>query len=353
LTLKDVYASIRSVIWRTTAARLPFAPQDGQAVLAHGHVSVYEPQGQYQFYVDALHPIGHGALYLQFEELKRRLDAEGLFDPERKRPLPLFPASIGIVTSPTGAALHDIRNVLSRRWPSARVLLSPTLVQGGDAAPQIVAALQALYSRRDEVDLIIVARGGGAIEDLWAFNDERVARTIAESPVPVISGVGHEVDFTIADFVADLRAPTPSAAAEMAVPEQEKVLEQLEALSTRSGDVVHRRIRDVRHELDGWRQSLARLSPRLRIERDRQRIDDLSHRVDHAGQSSLILLRERLSGLARRLDGLSPRATLARGYAVVRGQDGQVVRRAAQVAAGELITVRVSDGDFTARVGAS
>jgi exodeoxyribonuclease VII large subunit len=314
-------------------------------------VSVYEPQGQYQFYVDMLQTIGRGALYLQFEELKRRLAAEGLFDLERKRALPAFPACIGLVTSPTGAALHDILNVLRRRWPTVRVLLSPTSVQGADAPPQIVAALRALFGN-DQVDLILVARGGGSIEDLWAFNDERVARTVAESPVPVVSGVGHEVDFTIADFVADLRAPTPSAAAEVVVPDQGEVRGQLEGLADAAREAVQRRIDDARRDLDGRRQSLLRLSPRLRIERDRQRVDDLWRQAERGWPSRLGLLQERLSGLAHRLDGLNPRAVLARGYAVVRGQDGQVVRTVTQVVAGESISVQVTDGDFAARVEA-
>jgi exodeoxyribonuclease VII large subunit len=350
LTLKDAGAAIRAVIWRSIAERLPFAPRDGQAVLAHGHVSVYEPQGQYQLYVDMVQPVGLGALYLQFQALKERLASEGLFDEARKRPLPTFPATIGVVTSPTGAALRDVRNVLSRRWPLVRVLLAPTLVQGDDAPPQIVAALRALY-RRDDVDLIIVTRGGGSIEDLWAFNDERVARTIAESPVPVISGVGHEVDFTIADFVADRRAPTPSAAAEVAVPDQVDVRGQLVALCAALEQDVWQRVDDARRQLDLQRGTLARLSPRARLEQDRQRVDDLMRRVDQAWQHRLVLRREQLSGLKQRLRGLNPFATLERGYAIVRRRDGQVVRRVAQAPPGEWIEVRVSDGAFTARVG--
>jgi len=350
LTLKDAGAAIRAVIWRSIAERLPFAPRDGQAVLAHGHVSVYEPQGQYQLYVDMVQPVGLGALYLQFQALKERLASEGLFDEARKRPLPTFPATIGVVTSPTGAALRDVRNVLSRRWPLVRVLLAPTLVQGDDAPPQIVAALRALY-RRDDVDLIIVTRGGGSIEDLWAFNDERVARAIAESPVPVISGVGHEVDFTIADFVADRRAPTPSAAAEVAVPDQVDVRGQLVALRAALEQNVWQRVDDARRQLDLQRGALARLSPRAGLEQDRQRVDDLMRRVDQAWQHRLVLRREQLSGLKQRLRGLNPFATLERGYAIVRRQDGQVVRRVAQAPPGESIEVRVSDGAFTARVG--
>ena len=350
-TLKDAQASIRAVLWRTVARRLLFMPQDGHAVLAHGRLSVYEPQGQYQFYVDDLRPVGRGSLYLQFEELKARLAAEGLFETEHKRPLPLFPICIGVVTSPTGAALRDILNVLRRRWPLVHVLLSPTLVQGDRAPSQIVTALQALYDRSD-VDLIIVARGGGSIEDLWAFNDERVARQIFQSPVPVISGVGHQVDFTIADFVADVRAPTPSAAAEVAVPDQLEVRAQLSQIPAAAEDAVRHRIREANQDLELLCQAMARLSPRFRLQRDRQRIDDLLRRTDQAGVHRLALLGERLAGLTERLHGLSPYATLRRGYAIVRGPAGRVVRTVTQVAPGDSLSVRVSDGEFSACVEA-
>lgn len=348
-TLKDAQAAIRAVIWRTTASQLSFLPQDGQAVLAHGRVSVYEPQGQYQFYADVLSPTGRGALYLQLEELKERLAEEGLFDRERKRPLPPCPSCIGIVTSPTGAVIRDISNVLSRRWPLVRVILAPTLVQGSDAPAQIVAALDTLY-RRHDVDLIIIGRGGGSIEDLWAFNDEQVARTIFRAPVPVICGVGHEVDYTIADLVADVRAPTPSAAAELAVPDQVEVRAQLAALSAALEGAVGQRISDARRELDACLGALPRVSPRIHVDRGRQAVDDLMRRADVAWQHRFTLLCERVGGLEQRLQGLDPHAILERGYAVVRRQDGQVIRQVGQVTAGEPITVRVSDGDFGARV---
>jgi exodeoxyribonuclease VII large subunit len=348
-TLKDARASIRAVMWRSTAGKLLTTPQDGQAVRAHGYVSVYEPQGQYQFYVDTLYATGHGELYLEFEALKARLEAEGLFDAERKRALPAFPACIGVVTSPTAAALRDILNVLDRRWPLVRVLISPTLVQGTSAPPQIVAALQALYGRRD-VDLIIVARGGGSMEDLWAFNDERVARAIVESPVPVISGVGHEIDFTIADFCADLRAPTPSAAAEVAVPDGAEVSGQFAALEEALLGAICGRLDEARSALETRQQALARLSPQGRIDRGRQGVDDLSRRAERAWAHRRVLLREQVAGLEHRLEGLNPYATLDRGYAVVRRRDGSVLRTIAQAVAGEPIDVRVSDGSFPARV---
>lgn len=349
LTIKDAGAALRAVIWRATADNLSFSPQDGQSVLAHGRVSVYEPQGHYQFYIDLLQPTGRGALYAQFEALKSRLGAEGLFDEERKRPLPPFPNLIGLVTSPTGAAVRDILNVLGRRWPLAQVVLSPALVQGEGAPPQIVAALYSLYALAD-LDLIILARGGGSIEDLWAFNDERVARAICASPVPVVSGVGHEVDFTIADFCADVRAPTPSAAAEMVVPDQAEIRSQLAAAAAALGECTRRRMTKFCLEMDTTRASLKRLSPQMQIARDRQRGDELQQRLDRVCRHRLALLQERLSGLTHRLRGLDPQGTMKRGYAVVRRQDGEIVRSVAQVSPGTQIEVTVADGKFDAEV---
>jgi exodeoxyribonuclease VII large subunit len=346
-TLKDADASIRCVMWRSTVPRLSYLPAgDGEAVLAHGHVSVYEPSGQYQFYVDELEPVGLGALQAQFEQLKARLAQEGLFDEGRKRPTPLFPRRIGVVTSPVGAALRDILNVLRRRYPLAEVVLSPTQVQGEEAPPQIVRALQAL-SQVESVDVIILARGGGSLEDLWAFNDERVARAVAASPIPVVCGVGHETDFTIADFVADLRAPTPSAAAELVAPDQDEVGRRLSVnvaqLATSAGETITRR----RQLLGGEIRALGRLSPQTWIDQRRQQVDDLSHVAQTTIAHRLSLGHERFNGLSSRLSALNPEATLARGYAVVRRtDDGRPVSRVGQVAPGDRLSVRVSDGEF-------
>jgi len=350
-TLKDSDASIRCILWRSVVQRLSYRPAgDGEAILAHGHVSVYEPQGQYQFYIDDLEPVGLGALHVQFEQLKTRLAQEGLFDEARKRPLPPFPRRIGVVTSPIGAALRDILNVLRRRYPLAEVILSPTLVQGEDAPPQIVSAIEAL-SHVAGVDVIILARGGGSLEDLWAFNDERVARAVAASPIPVVCGVGHETDFTIADFVADLRAPTPSAAAELATPDRVELAGRLERFKARlaagASEVIGRR----RRLLAGEVRALRQLSPQAWIDRRRQRVDDLSR----AGQTTTIhwlkLERERLNGLSLRLSALNPAATLARGYAVVRRtDDGRVVISVRQVSPGDRLSVQVADGEFESRV---
>ncbi|HUT17937.1 MAG TPA: exodeoxyribonuclease VII large subunit [Anaerolineae bacterium] len=348
-TIKDTGASIRAVVWRTLAGRLSFLPEDGQAIVAHGRVSLYEPQGQYQFYVESMEPRGRGALYAQFEALKAQLAEEGLFAMERKRAVPPFPRRIGVVTSPTGAALRDMLNVLGRRWPLAEVFLAPTLVQGEQAPAQIIAALDLVYGRHD-IDVIIVGRGGGSIEDLWAFNDEQVARALYRSPVPVIAGVGHETDFTIADFVADVRAPTPSAAAELAVPDQTELRGRVSRHLAALGEAAVTRIKATQRAADHMQRTLARLSPQARLAQYRQRVDGLHQQLDRTSLHRLVLLRERASGLAIRLSLLDPEATLGRGYAIVQTATGAVVRSTRQVASGDPLTVRVADGSFPARV---
>ena len=350
-TLKDDQASLRCVMWRSDVRQQDMLPQDGQSVLAHGRISVYETAGAYQFYVDHIQLAGVGRLYLEFEALKRRLAEEGLFDTARKRALPSFPRRLGVVTSPTAAALQDILNVLNRRYPLAQVVLSPTLVQGDQAPPQIVAAIQALNDYSD-VDVIIIARGGGSLEDLWAFNDEWVARAITASRVPVVSGVGHEVDFTIADFAADVRAPTPSAAAELAVPDRAELQAAVGRQWMRLAGVLQRRLAERRQSLANLAQDLQRNSPVGRIQSLRQRVDELfqvgSIRLGHL----LALRRERFNGLVGRLVTLSPFATLERGYAIVRHKDTRrVVTSVKQVVSGELVVVCVQDGEFDATVG--
>lgn len=349
-TLKDEQASLRCVMWRSDVECQDLLPQDGQSVLAHGRISVYEAGGAYQFYVDHFQLAGMGRLYIEFEKLKQHLAQEGLFDAERKRPLPPLPRRLGVVTSPTAAALQDILNVLARRFPLIQVVLSPTMVQGKQAPPQIVAAIQALNDYTD-VDAIIVARGGGSLEDLWAFNDERVARAIAASRVPVISGVGHEVDFTIADFAADLRAPTPSAAAEMAVPDRSELLADLRAQQSRLLGAMQWRLNEHKQSLTRLAQLLNRNSPRGYIETLRQRVDELSQMACIHLNHLLTLRREQLGSLKARLSTLSPFATLERGYAIVRhGETKRIVTSTVQVKAGEPITIQVRDGEFDARV---
>jgi exodeoxyribonuclease VII large subunit len=349
-TLKDAGAEIRCVMWRDVANAQHRLPQHGDQVLAHGSVSVYEARGAYQLYVDLIRPAGIGDLYRQFELLKARLEAEGLFDVARKRPLPAWPRRVGIVTSPTAAALRDVLNVLSRRYPLIEVLLSTTLVQGSEAPPQIVAAIAAL-SARDDVDLVIVARGGGSLEDLWAFNDERVARAIVACRHPVISGVGHETDLTIADLSADVRAPTPSAAAELAVPDRLELAAAVAGLAARLRETMQGRVEELRFAVEGQRRALRHLSPQARLREARQRVDDLMAAGASGVQHGLALRRERLAGLAARLESLSPLATLARGYAIVRQDEtGALVSSVAHISPGDRLAVRVVDGTFGARV---
>jgi len=349
-TLKDNQAGIRCVIWRSQAVRLIYMPQtDGEAVLVHGRISVYEAGGNYQFYVDDIEPAGQGALYAEFERLKTALAAEGLFDAGLKRPLPDFPQRIGIVTSPDTAALRDILNVLRRRYPVVQVILSPTLVQGDAAPPQIIAALEAIVNHHPPVDLVIVARGGGSLEDLWAFNDEAVARTIASCPVPVISGVGHEVDFTIADFVADVRAPTPSAAAELTTPDRREIEQYLYSYQFALSDAATQITSDLRGKLQNQQWALERLSPQTAVNNYRQNLDTLLSRSNRTIRHTLQLQRERVNNLLAQLETLNPQATLSRGYAIVQKGDA-VVTQTGQVSPGDDITVQVNDGEFETTV---
>jgi exodeoxyribonuclease VII large subunit len=335
-------------MWRSAAGRLTWEPKQGDAVLAHGHVSVYAPRGSYQLYVDQLRPAGMGDLHARFEQLRDQLRAEGLFDDERKRPLPEFPRLLGVVTSPQAAALQDVLNVLHRRYPLVQVLLTPTLVQGDQAPPRIVAALRALDAR-DDVDAILLVRGGGSLEELWAFNDERVARAVAACRHPVISGVGHETDFTIADFVADMRAPTPSVAAELAVPDQADLRQLVEGGVFRLERLMEQRLGQARQALEQQQRALHRLSPQTYVDAHRQQVDDRTHRAARALTTELALCRSRLAGLRARLAALSPLATLERGYAVVRLLDsGVMVRSVDQVTGGDALAVRVQDGEFEA-----
>ncbi|MEE8391333.1 MAG: exodeoxyribonuclease VII large subunit [Anaerolineae bacterium] len=352
-TLKDAGSQISCVMWRNVVQLQDYLPTSGDLVLAHGRVGVYEAGGRYQLYVDRFRPAGVGDLYRQFELLKARLESEGLFAPERKRALPTFPRCIGVVTSPTAAALRDVLNVLGRRYPLAEVLLAPTQVQGDAAPPQIVAAIEALNAR-DDVDVIIVARGGGSLEDLWAFNDERVARAVAASHIPIICGVGHETDFSLADFAADVRAPTPSAAAELVAPERDELRAQVAGLLAALAATLRGTVEERRWRLVEQMRALKHLSPETQLIQARQRVDDLLDRAQAATHHSLALHRERLGGLAGRLSGVSPLGTLERGYAIVRHRETDVVvRSVTQTASGDELGIRVVDGDFEAKVTSS
>jgi exodeoxyribonuclease VII large subunit len=347
-TLKDSDALLRGVMWRTHADRHGGLPRPGDLVLAHGYIGFYPQRGDIQLYADLIAPAGAGLLHARFEELKARLEAEGLFSAERKRPLPALPRRVALVTAAQGAALQDMLTVLARRCPLVEVLVSPCAVQGERAPDSIVEALYAAYAAG--ADLVILARGGGSLEDLMAFNDEAVARAVFASPVPLITGVGHETDTTIVDYVADLRAPTPSAAAELAVPE-------LADLAGLVGEAVGRMIQAVAGELGQRRAALdeaargvERFDPVRRLGRDRQAVDDLARRVERAVQNGTRLRRATLDGLAARLGALSPQATLARGYAVVRrADDGTVVTAPGQAAPPALLSITLRDGELQAR----
>jgi len=350
-TLKDNQAELRCVLWRTVAQQLSILPQNGDEVVAEGRISVYPQRGTYQFYVNMMQPIGLGVLYKRFEALKRKLAMEGLFDEWNKKPLPSFPRRIGIVTSPTAAALQDILNILKRRQPLAEVILSPTLVQGSRAPAQIVAALKRFDASNSAIDVIIMARGGGSIEDLWAFNEEVVARAIYDSQIPIISGIGHEVDFTIADFVADKRAPTPSTAAELAVPDINQLRERLQIRSTMLHEIMQSELYQRRQALEQEKRALERLAPQNRLQEQRQTIDLLNARLERALTSHLQLKESKLTGLQGRLSSLNPRATIARGYAIVTDhKTGRVIRHAQQTKAGQPIRITVEQGEFDAIV---
>jgi exodeoxyribonuclease VII large subunit len=347
-TLKDAGASLRCVIWRGQANLLFYLPQrEGEAVLAHGRISVYEAGGNYQFYVDDLQPAGQGALYVQFEQIKTRLAAEGLFEADLKKTLPPFPQKIGLVTSPTGAALRDILNVLRRRYPLAEVILAPAQVQGEAAPLQLIAALGLLI--RQNVEVIILARGGGSLEDLWAFNDEALARAIVACPIPIITGIGHETDFTIADFVADVRAPTPSAAAELPTPDKIELKRLVYRQQLALSENTQQEVAAARANLQRWQWALERVSPQAALNNYRQRLDILVSNASRTLQHTLSLRQEQVKTLTARLATLNPQATLARGYAIV--QKGPlVVTQTGQVSPGDNITIKVSDGEFEAAV---
>lgn len=393
-SLKDISAQVRCAMFKGNNRRVPFRPQDGMQVLVQARVSLYEPRGDYQLIIESMQPAGDGMLALRFEELKRRLGAEGLFDEGRKRPLPREPRAVGLVTSATGAALHDMLTVLGRRAPDLPVFIYPTQVQGSAAIGQIVAAI-ALANRRAEVDVLIVGRGGGSLEDLWCFNEEAVARAIAHSAIPVVSAVGHEVDVTISDFAADLRAPTPSAAAELVAPDRSARAQRLVHLKQRLVQAISRRQTAARHGFALLQKRLDHQDPKRRLEQQSQRLDELSGRLQHllnlrlhqgerrlanlelrlqarspekllaAGKRRHQLAQERLhtlmnkrqdlaahrlAMLSARLDGISPLATLGRGYSITRTPNGEVIRRAAQVSPGQQLVTTLAEGSLRVRV---
>lgn len=347
-SLKDEKSVLKAVMFASAARRLKFHPQDGMKVLIRGRVSVYEPSGQYQLYAEDMQPEGIGALSLAFEQLKERLAAEGLFDQEHKRPIPAFPERIGVITSPTGAAVRDILQITGRRWPLAKIILAPVLVQGDQAPGQIAAALREM-DRRQACDVIVVGRGGGSLEDLWAFNSEEVARAVYDCTIPVVSAVGHETDFTICDFAADLRAPTPSAAAELCTPDWREELAQVLAYHRYFHQESKRLVEYLRQSLDLLVQDSPLGMPGELLDQRRGQVDNLTFRLGQGLQGRLSQEQKRLAVLSGTLDALSPLKVLSRGFAVVsKGQD--VVKSATQASPGDQVRIRLEDGTLSAEI---
>lgn len=341
LSLKDENAVIHAVMFKGNAQRLRFLPQDGMKVIVSGRVSLFERDGQYQFYMDDMQPDGVGALHVAYEQLKEKLQKEGLFDASRKRPLPPYPERVGVVTSETGAALQDILHILGRRWPLAEVILAPVLVQGADAPVQICRAIRRM-NEAHAADVLIVGRGGGSIEDLWAFNDESVARCIAASTIPVVSAVGHETDFTIADFAADARAPTPSAAAELVSPEQTVVDAYRLSLQVQMRTQLSQKVFALRGRQQQATQGLQ--SPARLLDMHRMKVDILDAQLAAAAKRKVEQGRTDIAALVAKLDALSPLKVLARGYAVAETTAGDTIPRMQALSKGESFVLRFTDG---------
>ncbi len=344
-TLKDEACSIRAVMFRQSAMRVRFTPEDGMNVIVTGSVQVYERDGVYQLYCETMQPDGIGELYLAFEQRKEKLQKEGLFDPAHKRPLPRYPQKIGVVTSKTGAAFQDILNILKRRYPIATVVLFPALVQGEEAPASITAGIRAA-GKYPGIDVLIVGRGGGSMEDLWAFNDEAVARAAYDSPVPVVSAVGHEIDFTILDFVADLRAPTPSAAAELCTPDGQNLLLKLEGEKERLDKLLAAQVLGCETKLSGLAARLAALSPEEKIKRENEVLVSLRTRLGLGIGNSLRRKEEQLAKAASALEAMSPLAVLTRGYSITRDEHEDIVRSVGELLPGALIETILPDGSF-------
>ena len=348
-TLKDEGGQLKSVMFRSAAAKMKFIPEDGMKVTAHGRISSFVRDGTYQLYCDSMEPDGVGALYVAFEQLKRKLEAEGLFDPARKRPLPKIPTRVGIITSATGAAIRDMINVCGRRFPYAKLVLYPTLVQGPDAPPQLIAGMQ-YFNEAKSVDVIIIGRGGGSIEDLWAFNDEGVARAVAASQIPVISAVGHDTDFTICDFVADRRAPTPSAAAELAVPETSELKRKIQNIVTREADVIGSMLKIRREKLISLANTRAMTNPMNFIDDRRMTADLLGDRLKRAEESILQIKKAEMAKEAGKLSALNPLSVISRGYSAVYKEDGKLVKNVDDVTVGEKIEFKTIGGQVACTV---
>ena len=348
-TLKDDEAELSAVMFRSSAQGLKFVAANGMRVRAYGRISIYEKSGKCQMYVSAMLDDGIGALQREYERLLKKLSDEGLFAQERKRPLPKLPSCIGVITSPTGAAVRDIINVTGRRWPSAKILLYPSLVQGADAPESLCRGIEMLNAY-GECDLIIIGRGGGSIEDLWAFNDERVVRTLAGSRVPTISAVGHETDFTLCDFVADLRAPTPSAAAELALPDRSEYLQRVDTMLDNLDSAISRIISSKKNALLASEKSLALCSPSARLDAEKKLLFQKQELLDRTITSIFSQKRGFFETVCGKLSVVNPLAVLTRGYGVVKNFEGRVVTSVKMLGVGEDVKIRVSDGEALAKI---
>lgn len=351
-TMKDEGSMIRAIMFRSSASKLPFLPEDGMKVIAHGRIAAFVRDGQYQIYCDSMEPDGVGALYIAYEQLKRKLEAEGLFDPARKKPLPKIPSRVGIITSATGAAIRDMINVCGRRFPFATLVLYPSLVQGPDAPAQLIEGVR-YFNETKSADVLIIGRGGGSIEDLWAFNNEDLAREIAASVIPVISAVGHETDFTICDFVADRRAPTPSAAAELAVPETGELKRKIEHIVDRESAVLSAMIAARREKLSYFAGSRALTNPMAFIDDKKMQTAMVGERLMHFTEQSVNAKKAAMQSLCAKLSAMNPLAVLSRGYSAVYGKNGGVVKSIRDVQPGDEIRVETGDGTIDATVSAA
>lgn len=348
-SLKDKDSQIKAVMFRSSASKMKFVPENGMMVVAHGRVASYVRDGQYQLYADSMEPDGVGALYVAFEQLKQRLAAQGVFAPEKKKPLPKIPKTIGVITSPTGAAVRDIINIATRRFPFAKIVVYPALVQGENAASSLISGIR-YFNDTGSADVIIIGRGGGSIEDLWAFNDENLAKTVCASEIPVISAVGHETDFTICDFAADLRAPTPSAAAELAVPDTAELKHKINNIISRESAVLLQMLSAKRETLARYEKSRHLSSPGHMIDDRRMALVLSSERLMTSAAHVNEIKKHALSALSGKLEALSPLAVLSRGYGVVSSEEGKVIKEIADVSVGDKITVKVRDGEIYAGV---
>lgn len=349
-TMKDSNSQLKCVMFRSNARRVKFEPENGMNLIATGSISIYPARGEYQLYVNDLQPDGIGALHLAFEQLKKKLKKEGLFDKEAKKPIPKLPRRIGVITSPTGAAVRDIISVIQRRFPHVEIVVAPALVQGEGAKASLVRSIELLQRDEEDIDVLIIGRGGGSIEDLWGFNEELVARAIYHCSIPVISAVGHETDFTIADFVADLRAPTPSAAAELAVGNFEELKRYLDTMENRLEHSLKSRVDNLKERLTRLKSHPIFQRPEEVFLKSWQQVDDLERRLHQSMKNQVNLTREKTMSYIKQLESLSPLNVLKRGYSVSEKFDGQVLKSIDDVEPGEKIKVRLSDGELKATI---